>query len=245
MLKLMKYEFRKQLFSKGIILAIIAIIEAFFCYYVLKDNMEKSGMVMGIGIIVAICVLFFEAIECITTYSSDLKTRQSYLLFMTPHSSYCIIGAKVLAMIVTILVSALVFLLVGFADFNLAFAKFSSLDELYAILKEVIHLDINFSDVTVYACEFVTGWINFVILAFCAITLSTTFLANKKGKGLVSIILYFAINYLEGRCMVLIQNLVTPKTSLGTAGIYIFCYAVYSVTAYFASAYMLDKKVSL
>lgn len=245
MLKLMKYEFRKQLFSKGIILAIIAIIEGFFCYYVFTDDMQKAATTIVVGLTIAICVLFFEAIECISTYSNDLKTRQSYMLFMTPHSSYCILGAKVLTMVVTIISSAFIFLLIGFADFNLAFAKFSTLDELYRVLKQFINLDINFSNVTIYTSNFVIGWINFVILAFFAITLSTTFLANRKGKGLVSVVLFFVILYLEANCTDLVQRLISPDSLLTTSIENMLCNVVYATIAYITSAYMLDKKVSL
>lgn len=244
MLKLMKYEFRKQLFTKYVIFAIALIFEGFFLFYFFRDNTNAQGIVLAIAFAFAICVIFFESIECISTYSNDLKTKQSYMLFMTPHSTFTILGAKVLTMILTIAITAVVFFLGAFANVNMLFAKYDTLSSLYDLIKEMFELEIKYSDIAMWTSNMIVEWIAFVVLAFFAITLSATFLANKKGKGLLSVAIYLVVAYLENRLTLFILG---DTALLSTTGVIIstVCSAIYTILAYIASAYMLDRKVSL
>lgn len=246
MLKLMKYEFRKQLFTKFVIFTIALIFEGFFLFYFFRDNANAQGLVLSIALAFAVCVIFFESIECISTYSNDLKTKQSYMLFMTPHSTYTILGAKVLTMIITIAITAVVFFLGAFVNVNMLFAKYDTLSSLYDLIKEIFKLEIDYGDVVMWTANTLVEWIAFVVLAFFAITLSATFLANKKGKGLLSVAIYLVVAYLENRLTLLIIGAV-DVTLLSTTGVVIstVCSAIYTILAYIASAYMLDRKVSL
>ena len=48
MLKLMKYEFRKQAFSKMVILLLVGLIQLFFFFGIVTDNNNVIGTSMGI-----------------------------------------------------------------------------------------------------------------------------------------------------------------------------------------------------
>ncbi len=96
MLKLMKYEFRKQLTTKFLLLAVLGLLEIYFLYGVFSDNMDKTMRAVILLATLAFAGIFFVSFECIMTYYNDLKTKQSYMLFMVPQSTFSVMGAKIL-----------------------------------------------------------------------------------------------------------------------------------------------------
>ena len=96
MLKLMKYELRKTAFSKLVLLVITAVAEIAFLIGVFwkKDNILAMGIIF-----LVMCTIFgviYIGIESVNVLHRDLNTKQSYMLFLTPKSSYQILGAKIL-----------------------------------------------------------------------------------------------------------------------------------------------------
>ena len=116
MLKLMKYEFRKQLFTKFAMLVVLGLLELYFLYgLVIKDEITVAKG-EGFLIFYTFAAILFVSFECIVTFHNDLRTKQSYMLFMVPESTYSVVGAKVLSAMIQILLTALLFGAVAFLD---------------------------------------------------------------------------------------------------------------------------------
>ena len=96
MFKLMKYEMRKTLFMKLALIAVTAIVEVIFLTGYYKDLPTRQGVSLFIMVLVALFGILFMGIQSIVALHRDMNTRQSYMLFMTPNSTYGILGAKVL-----------------------------------------------------------------------------------------------------------------------------------------------------
>ena len=96
MFKLMKYEFRKTWITKLILLGVTAVAEAVYLYglYAEKDN--PLSVAIGLLVLLAVGGVLVIGLESVLTLHRDMNTKQSYMLFMTPNSSYKILGAKVL-----------------------------------------------------------------------------------------------------------------------------------------------------
>lgn len=124
MLKLMKYEFRRQLFSKFVILGgLLVLTVAFFIFYLQGNEAGVSVVIsfMGLGTLV---VLFYAPLECLFTFDKDVNTKQGYMLFLMPKKSTTILGAKLSVSIVqTLVISTLFFIVVPFLE-SLAAKKF-------------------------------------------------------------------------------------------------------------------------
>lgn len=94
MLKLMKYELRKTAFSKLVLLVITAVAEIAFLIGVFwkKDNILAMGIIF-----LVMCTIFgviYIGIESVNVLHRDLNTKQSYMLFLTPKSSYQILECQ-------------------------------------------------------------------------------------------------------------------------------------------------------
>jgi hypothetical protein len=91
------------------------------------------------------------------------------------------------------------------------------------------------------------NWINTITLAFFSITLSTTFLADKKYKGVVSFLIFIALSVITSKITSLIVgdngiNFNSISTTLIAASIITL---FFTVLTYIGTAWMLDKKVSV
>lgn len=251
MLKLMKYEFKKQGFSKIVILCLVAIIEAVFLLGVVLDKEGWIAASMGILWVVTLGAMTFLAFEAIITYSNDLKTKSSYMLFLTPTTTYSIVGAKVIAAAIQGIVAACIFAAIFILDGGILVAKYDFIAEMKQLIMEFsrqfLKLDIDTVTMFSVVTAILTSWLSTITTAFFSITLSTTFLANNKLKGLISFIIFIAINILMYYIMDLvlgyqIENLAEMTRYNLLASLFGL---VFTVITYFGTAWMLDKKVSV
>lgn len=253
MLKLMKYEFRKQAFSKMVILLLVGLIQLFFFFGIVTDNNNVIGTSMGILAVFTFGALFFMAFEAIITFSNDLKQKCSYMLFLTPHTSYSIVGAKVLAAAIQIILAGIAFFLVYFLDIAVLVGKFNQLELLKEMinqfLQEVFSLNIQLQDIIGVVAVIITAWISVITVAFFSITLSTTFLANFKLKGLVSFLIFIAINYVFGEIVNIGLGRVYDINNLSNLSMYYMLESLYmlcfTIITYVGTSWMLEKKVSV
>lgn len=249
--KLMKYEFRKQLTSKFVVGILTAIAEAFCLIGIFLDidDFFVSGfMFVFLLAVVGLCYFSFETI---ITYSNDLKTKQSYMLFLVPRNAYQIVGAKMVTTVLQIIGAGAAFTAILIGDVFLIFAKNQDIEDLFEMVNEFltfIGMRIHLSDVIYVIALFLITWLEFVLLAMFAITLSTTFFANVKGKGIISFIIYCVISVILSETASNLTNGFAEKEYLmiSTDGwIYIGIYTVAMILWYFGTSWLLDKKVSV
>ncbi|MFV0344337.1 MAG: hypothetical protein ACK5JH_15870 [Anaerocolumna sp.] len=250
MFKLIKYEFKKQFFSKLVIVAVLALIEVFF---LIGIGLNKDGIVansMGVLFLFTFGAFFYLAFEAIITFNTDLKQKQSYMLFLTPNTTYSIVGAKVFYAAIQIVLAGVAFAAIYAVNGGILVAKFSSIAQIKELilnmLSQLYNIEIKYSYIVLFILVMIMSWLNTVTVAFFSITLSTTFLANKRFKGLVSFVIFLFINF--------IIQFITDKTLkfvdinenltllLVLQVLYLVCF---TVITYVGTAWMLDKKVSV
>ena len=81
--KLIKYELRKQRTSRLVILAALAVGLLTFWGGLLFDNSNVMGVTIALMFGAAILVLFYTGIEGVLVLNRDLRTRQSYMLWIS------------------------------------------------------------------------------------------------------------------------------------------------------------------
>lgn len=251
--KLIKYEFRKQLLSKIIVLALVAVLELLFVAGLIFDKGEWTGLGAGFLLLVAFISLFFFSFESIITYSNDLRTKQSYMLFLTPRNMYQIVGAKMITTVLQILGFGIVFALIFTGDVFLVCWKNGEIKELIEGIREFFRMltgvEIRLGEIAYVVAMLLVSWLEFVLMAIFAITLSTTLFANKKWKGVVSVAIYFALEWVIGKLAGLVMKsgfMADGYLVVNTeAWAYIGVYAAVMVACFFGTALLLEKKVSV
>ncbi len=249
MFKLMKYEIRKQAVSKVIILSITALLQLLFLVGVGTDNDDLTGLGVGWLIFFSFCAIVYLGFEVINTYSKDLKEKQSYMLFLTPHSPYTILGAKLISAFFQLVIAVLIFFMLLVFNTSVVLSKYEIVSEIVEIismiLKEFEVIEVDYLILGIVLASAIVKWLVFVVTAMCAITLSTTFLANNKLKGILSFVLFLIINgaitYISGMMFTFSINMTFEQANL----LQIIVGFVFTAILYFITGFMLDKKVSV
>lgn len=251
--KLIKYEFRKQLLSKIVVAFVIAGLEVFFFLGILTSNGDWIGTALALFIMAAVFSLIYFSFEAIITYSNDLKTKQSYMIFLTPCNMFQVVGAKLITTIVQIVLVGSIYLVVGVLDGLVVVAKYGTIKQVIEVIRTFFDtlsgVEIRLTEIIFLIMMFLVTWLVFVAMAMFAITLSTTVLSNRKFKGVLSIALYFFIDWLVMK----VASLVMPTDMMegeylivnSEAWAYIGVYAVALVLCYIGTSLLLEKKVSV
>lgn len=248
MLKLIKYEFRKQLLSKIIILVTLFAFEAVFLVGYLTESDTTLGVSILLLVLTAIAAIFFVSIEAIITFSNDLKTKHSYMLFMTPHSPYTIVGAKVITSIITIFVTGIIFLACAGLDIILvldALDMRETLEILFDFTEALFGFDFEWTIIIPYILLELASLCATTVFGFIAITISATLLSNVRGRGVVSVVLFFAFMLLRSWITNLLVSDELFVLSTRDTWITVAVTVIFAGLAYFFTGLMLKKKVNL
>ncbi len=92
--KLMKYEWKKQRTSRMIVMVALAVCVLTFLGGMLVEKDALMGISATLLLVGSFFAVFYMGIESILILNRDLKTKQSYMIWMTPKSVWEILGAK-------------------------------------------------------------------------------------------------------------------------------------------------------
>jgi hypothetical protein len=177
-----------------------------------------------------------------------MNTRQGYMLYMTPKSSYQILGAKLLENGLSLVLAGGFFFLLGFLDVTLLFSKLGSLEDLWKMFQDfmrMINTEIQLKtwSVLCLVTEMLASWLATVSIAYLADIVASALLNGKKFNGLVAflffILLTMALNWLQhlfvpGGMPVISMLLVQAVVAL-----------IYSAVMYVISAIVMDRYLSV
>lgn len=206
MLKLMKYEFRKTLFSKYVILIFTLLSEILFIYGVLANKEELYVWGIIALMMCAMIGMFFIGIESILVMQQDLNTKQSYMLFLTPHSSYEILGAKILQNGLAVFIAGVLFGILAVADISFLIIRMEGLKAMLDFVNMAlaqINMDIHITRTEGFLGLFasLSSWLNMIVNGYLAVVLSATLFAGKKLSHLLSFLIYVVLVFLEGKLL--------------------------------------------
>ena len=210
MLRLLKYELRKTLLSKLVLLGITFFAEVVFLIglWGKKDNTLAIGAVLLF--LIATSGIALMGILSLITLHKDMNTKQGYMLFMTPNSCYKILGAKVLECGISILIAGAFFFALGWLDFSLLLGQGANKQiwDMFTDMVKVINDNIVLDAAHVSALVFsmLASWLCTVTTAYLADVISSALLNGKKGNLLVTFILFLVLNYAISKLLQLIPS---------------------------------------
>lgn len=273
MVKLLKYEFRKARTLLLILLGVTALLEIFFLYALAEGEGPRLGAATGLLVLSTFAVAAFVFVRGITTYSSELKDRSAYLIFMTPNSGLKIMASKFLFTFLTGLLFAGVYLALAVTDIVLLLEDMDAVTEFLDTLAQALTLvgmGVHYDQMALaglaFAVYFFLSVLSVVALAYLAITLSHTLFRDKKWRWLASVALFWGLWRLVSEVNGLFPTVYDELTYLDTpfaqsesaptAGLTVWDMLRYQLPqaalslgvillSLFGCAWMLDKKVSL
>lgn len=193
MLRLLKYEFRKTLFPKLVLLALLVIFEGIFLYGYWTGNNSTVTLGLSLFLFTFLCGLLAIGIISLVTLHKDMNTRQGYMLFMTPNSTYRILGAKVAE-------NGLSMLGIGAVGLGICLLNFSlikqELEFITSFLKNFgIGLTPTFPHLSALLVYIISSILCSVTTAYLADVICSSLLNGQKGSMVITFVLFALLNF--------------------------------------------------
>lgn len=227
MLKLMKYELRKNRALLLSVLGIIAALEIFFLICLpsvshyravlnsstwtpeMSDAASRAEARLFVSMSLLVAGSFGTALAIfimgVSGYSRELNQKTSYLMFMTPRSTLAIVGSKLLFTLLTGIVFAAILMGLASLDFPMMLDSIGSQWRGYYNMLDwfMAENDLNLTSalltIAFYVLLIFLSIIATVSIAFFAITLSATFMRGKKGHAIISVLLFVLLSWGSSR----------------------------------------------
>ena len=246
MLRLLKYELRKTLLAKLILLGITLFAEAVFLIglWGKKDNTLALGSILLFFI--AIIGIGMMGLLSLVTLHKDMNTRQGYMLFMTPNSCYRILGAKVLECGISILLAGAFFFALGWLDFSLLLGQgankeiWNMFTEMVKAINDKIVLDA--AHISALVFSMLASWLCTITTAYLADVISSALLNGKKGNLVATFILFLVLNYAISKLLTLIPSSIGMVPCLVWQGV---AALVLAGVMYVVTARLMEKYLSV
>ena len=198
MLKLVKYEWKKQRTSRLVILGLlVAGIIAFWGGILFKSD-TVTALSLAFLYIFAVLVLFYTGVESVLVFNRDLRTKQSYMLFMVPKSIWEILGAKFISAILQMLFVFALFFAAGSLNLMAAVWRSGKIEALVHVFENLMRTitEANFDWMILVEAAFILflSWVLIILIGFLAVILARTVLVKSRFAGLFAFILFFLIN---------------------------------------------------
>lgn len=257
MLTLIKYEFRKHIVVIAILAAMITCIQGFAIYSIFSGEnafIALSFSLVMFGVFASVIMIFTLGIQ---SYSKELGSRNSYMMFMTPNSPYKIIGSKLLFTFFVALFATIITVLCFFWDWYLLIEASDkstwikmvahSIDEYF---NSFLNMELSQFLMSI-SVTMILLWLTvftYICIAYFSITLSATAFSNRKGRGFFSFVIFVVI------CVILAKiSAELPDAQFGTGYIQDLTEPLWSYVldiaaiagAVWGTGYLLDKRISL
>lgn len=251
MLKLMKYELRKNT-SILFALAILFVgLEGYYIVSYLRNNLEHVVIGTSLLTIAAIVCFFMVFVICISNYSREINSKTSCLIFMTPNSSVKIILSK---MLYTLILGAVEIALIGtFAviDMKMLFIKVDESFHFMEIIDNIcysLNIDMNemWIGIFIYIIETIVSFFSVVAIAYFAITLSTTLLQNNRAKSFISVVFFLLLSFIISKIDTSLIDTIQLGSSIALRLLPSVIYnLIIVILGVMGSAKLLDRGISL
>ena len=249
--KLLKYEIRKGLAVKLILLGITALLELVFLIGLWGDNERMLATGTLFLTFTAVTGITVAGLASVVILHRDMNTKQSYMLFMTPNSCYRILGAKVLECGASILLAGAFFLALGVLDITLLFGKMGQLNQLWEMIKELLSsftiggrkIEIDLRSVAAVIFQLSTAWISMVTTAYLAVVISAALLNGRKHNGIISFRLFLLLSWFTGW---ITQTLTAPiRNVFDVLIVYGLISLAFAAIQYVVTAWIMDRGLSV
>ena len=224
-----------------------SIFELLFLLGVWKLSEDLLGASITGLVLTTICGLFLIGVYGIHVLSKDINTKQSYMLFMTPNSSYKILGAKVIENCGSVLISGIFFTVLAILDMTLLTARYDDFKGALDLLSVVLTGDIstlNYQTFSMACIDGVMSWVYLICLGFLAVVICATILKGNRFNGLLSFVAFLVISGVVNRIHDFIYEdfyVYSMSRLVSNVGFY----ALLTLIFYLITAWIMDNKLSV
>ena len=254
--KLIKYEWKKQRTSRMVMLVGLAVCLLAFIWGLIFESDSVAACSLGLMLCGSFLLLLYTGVESILVLNRDLKTKQSYMLWMVPKSIWEIFGAKFLAAILQMLFVFALFFGAGCISLISALYASGGIRQIAEACTRIFEFlvtgttDYNkgaiFLNLIWFAFSFFVAWTEVIMIGFLAVVLSRTLLIRSRFAGFFAVIPFFVINWIAERGSYLVTQIPGLEVSpIGMNVWEIFYYLIFCVVVFAVTCVLADRKLSV
>lgn len=252
--RLIKYEWKKQRTSRMVILAMLAAGILAFVWGLIfdKGNGTAAGIIALLMFGISFLVLLYTGIESILVLNRDLRTKQSYMLWMVPKSIWEILGAKFIAAILQMFVVFASFVAAGCICLSVTVVKYNGIRRIFEFVRlffqKVLEINGSWGDIVMFAIAFFIAWAEVIFVGFLAVLLARTVLAKSRFAGLAAVILFFILTYVVEKGWSILHSIPIVgdiNDLFGWNPLMFVYYVLVCLILFGVSGWIADKKLSV
>ncbi|HJD48434.1 MAG TPA: ABC transporter permease [Candidatus Mediterraneibacter norfolkensis] len=254
--KLIKYEWKKQRTSRMVMLVGLAVCLLAYIWGLVFVNDSVAALALFLMLCGSFLLLLYTGVESILVLNRDLKTKQSYMLWMVPKSIWEIFGAKFLAAILQMLFVFALFFGAGCISLVSALYAAGGIRQIAEACTKMFQFiisgttDYNMGWIVLnlvwFAFSFFAAWTEVIMIGFLAVVLSRTLLIRSRFAGFFAVILFFIINWIAERGSYLVAKI--PGLEVAPIGMNvweIFYYLIFCAVVFAVTCVLADRKLSV
>ena len=253
MFKMIKYEYRKDMPLYIVVVALIVALTMYLAFSILSESEINLAISIILFILCGWGAVIFIMVIGVISYAREINSKSSFMTFMTPLNAFEIVGCKYITLIITTIIATALYIGGAYLNISLALFKFEEINDVMEMMDYLlVYFESNLTDViATFLVLIFSIWFSILMTvsyAYLAITLSSTILANKRGKGWLAVGLYMGISVSSN-----IVSTILPRFDFGDSfaellisqwPVFIFQILMIAGT-YFGVSLLLKKKVSL
>lgn len=258
------YELRKTRQARVVLLGVTAVLQLIFCLSLLTRDTVAIPMSGSLLFITAAGGTLYLGLDSLLTFHRDLRTDQGYMVFMTPHNCWQILGAKMLQNALSLMLIGGIFIGLIYLDVVLMMNTFKSIQNgwtlatgflndpnlyLETVLSDLgvrLNFSIDFRDGTLIICAYVVyvcTWLSFISMAYLSDTLAVSLVPSKPR---VSVCVAFGVFIVLAYITLWLQTLLPALSHYQTSLLMASGLALGSaLVMYVATAILMELRLSV
>lgn len=253
MFKMIKYEYRKDMVLYIIVTALIVALTMYLALSIMAESEVNIAISVILFILCGCASIVFIMVIGVISYAREINSKSSFMTFMTPLNTFEIVGTKYITLIITTLVATALYVGGAYLNITIATLKFEGIEQTKELLDSLLMFyDSGVSEVFISLLVILCSiWLTILVTvsyAYLAITLSSTILANRRGKGWLAVGLYVGITIVTNIITALLPSF-DFGSSFGEILLAQWPAVVFRISmivgTYFGVSLLLKKKVSL
>ena len=245
MMMLLKYEWRKTRFAKLVLLIAAVLLEAVFLYGFYTEKWDIVGIAALLLTVTAFSGIVIVGVQSLVTLHRDMNTKQGYMLFMTPNSSYRILGSKVAECAISLVAAGAFFFALGFLDIRLVLEneEMSVWGMLLDMFRSIAgKLEVTLPNIIAFCVWMIASWLCTIVTAFLADVISSSLLNGKRGNMIITFVFFILLNILIVKVSDLVPgSLKQPYEFYVRTGVSL----ALSAGMYFITAKLMERHLSV
>ncbi len=249
MAKLIKYELIKIRKTALLMIAFATGLQLMMLIFYFLGQKGPMRFIYGVTIFISVMFMLVLGLSGVANFYRELKSKNSYMLYLTSRNSYQILGSKIISTLFCILLITGIMVIYLLLDTRVIIDDLEGFGRLeyrtiYELLKEILaevfRTEVGAAQIVMIFTEMLIAWASTLCVGYLAVALCFTYLRNIKFNKIMCVGAFLVISYVEYLLcgLILPDQMLSLNYLLGSTALHI----IVGTAAFLCAGMMLEKK---